>query len=238
MASKKNFRFSIIMTKQVLVRVRCWLETTTSSVDTVYCAQVRPSSCSTANVDSAPAHVICIVSSLHTAQLCWLPGTHTLTRVLAFTQIAHILGSENVPCPSYLPSVIDTEPYWLPDKWNVNSMFIIWMPPHDPLTDYIISSVLSSDTQASLMKRYVADVHITTPILSLIATAPLFLLFFLASSAFLIFSWRLKDLNLWTVGGVRFLNLHLGLLSLFSTIKVYSCESKTSKMHQGSDQVS
>ena len=92
MALKKNFRFSIIMTKQVLVRVRCWLETTTSSVDTVYCAQVRPSSCSTANVDSAPAHVICIVSSLHTAQLCWLPGTHTLTRVLAFTQIAHILG--------------------------------------------------------------------------------------------------------------------------------------------------
>ena len=71
MALKKNFRFSIIMTKQVLVRVRCWLETTTSSVDTVYCAQVRPSSCSTANVDSAPAHVICIVSSLHTAQLCW-----------------------------------------------------------------------------------------------------------------------------------------------------------------------
>ena len=106
MALKKNFRFSIIMTKQVLVRVRCWLETTTSSVDTVYCAQVRPSSCSTANVDSAPAHVICIVSSLHTAQLCWLPGTHTLTRVLAFTQIAHILGWENVPCPSYLVPTI------------------------------------------------------------------------------------------------------------------------------------
>ena len=144
----------------------------------------------------------------------------------------HISSAGRVPRVRVLPSTD------LPDKWNVNSMFIIWMPPHGPLTDYIISSVLSSDTQASLMKRYVADVHITTPILSLIATAPLFLLFFLASSAFLIFSWRLKDLNLWTVGGVRFLNLHFGLLSLFSTIKVYSCESKTSKMHQGSDQVS
>ena len=106
MASKKNFRFSIIMTKQVFVRVRCWLETTTSSVD--LCTLPRwghhHAPLQMWTVDSA--HVICIVSSLHTAQLCWLPGTHTLTRVLAFTQIAHILGWENVPCPSYLVPTI------------------------------------------------------------------------------------------------------------------------------------
>ena len=215
MASKKNFRFSIIMTKQVFVRVRCWLETTTSSVD--LCTLPRwghhHAPLQMWTVDSA--HGICIVSSLHTTALLITRHTHATTCAFYADCTYPRLGE----CPCRC-ATIDR----LPDKWNVNSMFIIWMPPHGPLTDYIISSVLSSDTQASLMKRYVADVHITTPILSLIATAPLFLLFFLASSAFLIFSWRLKDLNLWTVGGVRFLNLHLGLLSLFSTIKVKSVQ--------------
>ena len=99
--------------------VRCWLETTTSSVDTVYCAQVRPSSCSTANVDSGQcscylhsfisAHTTALLIARHIiAFWFWYNSTiHSYGSVLL--RRLHISSARRVPvfvC-YHLPSVID-----------------------------------------------------------------------------------------------------------------------------------